>query len=73
MKCPYRKNKTKAWAGGVGSDGPGVVEEFAECYGTECPYYKPEVVVGRLTTPAACGRVLFEELNAKKETRTYGI
>lgn len=38
MKCPYRKI-TKHQQMGISSTDTLDVEEFAECYGNECPFY----------------------------------
>lgn len=41
MKCPYRKETTN-------SNGR-AVEDFGECYGSECPFYE-KTVKGGVTT-----------------------
>lgn len=45
-------------------------QAFAECYGEECPYYRPEYKTRNLTYPAYCSKSLVEELTAKKEKST---
>lgn len=35
MKCPYRIEKSIANNGSY-------IEDYAECYGDECPFYEPE-------------------------------
>ena len=38
MKCPYRKI-TMHQRAGISSNETNDVEEFAECYGKECPHF----------------------------------
>ena len=67
MKCPYRIITTK-------KPGPAFSEiteqAFAECYGEECPHYRPEHKIGSLTALEYCSKSLVEELTAKKEKST---
>ena len=70
MKCPYRiVEKVDAGAYAMGATQPLKVQEFAECYGTECPYYNPEQKIGRLSTVESCARALIERINASKENK----
>ena len=39
MKCPFRKNKQYQPQEQFGLDGYVIEEEYAECYGRECPFY----------------------------------
>ena len=56
MKCPYRiitkKRPDRAFS-------EVTEQEFAECYGSECPYYRPETPIGKsgwLKVPEGCRR-----------------
>lgn len=51
MKCPYRIDKSVASNGGY-------IEDYAECYGNECPFYVPESKWSRFTVSEACGRTI---------------
>ena len=66
MKCPYRKSETIKRYRVNGNTGPAVEEEFADCYGTECPFYKPEAEASGLTVPETCWRALVEMFNTPK-------
>ena len=53
MKCPYRKTIMPLYQFGL----EGTEEGFAECYGTECPFYEPEKqLLGNLVTSEYCLR-----------------
>ena len=70
MKCPYRTTKkTTPAQEDSGTRSLVVAHEFAECYGSECPFYSAEHQIGNLTAPDACKRVLIEEKNARKERK----
>lgn len=69
MKCPYRIIETVNWAGGIGPKGPGSGQEFAECYGGECPYYVPESKIGTMTLQEHCRKVTIEENQNRKEQK----
>lgn len=63
MKCPYRIIQTVNASGVL----PTISQDFAECYGEECPHYRPERKIGNLTALAYCSKSLVDEINAKKE------
>lgn len=70
MKCPYRTiKKTTPAPEDSGTRSLVVAHDFAECYGSECPFYSPASSVGNLTAPEACKRVQIEEKNARKERK----
>lgn len=72
MKCPYRIITTERVESKDGLASPVTVQEFAECYGTECPYYMPERVVSsrsQLTAPEQCGRVINDCMIGQREKR----
>lgn len=76
MKCPYRIITTERVESVDGLAFPVTVQEFAECYGSECPFYIPEHEISRrsqLRVPEQCDRAVIEDINArKKETYTGG-
>ena len=44
---------------------PVTVEEFGECYGTECPFYHAEAPLGDfIVIPEHCRRTHLEEMSA---------
>ena len=54
MKCPYRKIIMPTEQFGL----KGTEEQFAVCYGTECPFYVPEQTFsGGLYTTETCARI----------------
>lgn len=54
MKCPYRIiTKTIPMCEELE---PGEVQEFADCYGAECPFYIPENKRRAKPRPEKCGR-----------------
>lgn len=70
MKCPYRTIKRKTAEPTITDPNEHVIShQFAECYGTDCPFYQPEVKRGALSVPEGCKRAEIEELNAKKERK----
>lgn len=66
MKCPYRKKEAISWARKYDNYAPVKTEEFADCCGTECPFYKPEAKANGLTVPETCWRALVEMFNTPK-------
>lgn len=67
MKCPYRIITTKK----PGQAFSEITEQaFAECYGEECPHYRPECKIGNLTRLECCSKSLVEERNSIKEKQT---
>lgn len=68
MKCPYRINKKVTWAGG-GTE-PSETQEFADCYGDECPFHAPEYRHGSLVRREHCMRVHLEAGGTKMEANT---
>lgn len=69
MKCPYRtiKRETVDLTSGLGE--PVTTTDFADCYGTECPFYKPPNYYGSLSTEEGCRQVEIQEKNANKEKK----
>ena len=67
MKCPFRITNKIKWESGAASGEPEMVQEFAECYGAECPYYRPESHFGSVKIPEHCGRVINEKTKSGKE------
>lgn len=65
MKCPYRII-TKQTPKRKGAE-PETVQEFADCYGGECPFHAPEYKYGQLTRPEHCMRVHLENGGVRKE------
>lgn len=55
MKCPYRII-TKITPLSENAE-PGETQEFADCYGAECPFYIPENTRKSTPRPEKCGRV----------------
>lgn len=65
MKCPYRIITN-------GHEYPKTEQEFAECYGAECPLYIPERKISsksQVILPERCARPEIDNLNANKEKR----
>lgn len=70
MKCPYRTIKrTTPAPEDSGTRNLVVAHDFAECYGSECPFYTEEYRDGDLTVPEICERATAEKRNARKERK----
>lgn len=60
MKCPFRKitiKDDKRNINGI-TIGSTTREEFAECYGYDCPHYRPRLEIGDVIAPEHCYRAV---------------
>lgn len=72
MKCPYRIISVDRIEPGDGIASPVTYQEFADCYGAECPWYMPEREVSRrsqLRVSEQCGRVINDCMIGQREKR----
>lgn len=61
MKCPYRKI-IKHEKMGMSSTDTIDIEEFADCYKDDCPFYSPEKRYKKdIVFSEACGRTISNE------------
>lgn len=58
MKCPYRKNTEHIRETNCRFV---IHEQFAECYGEDCPLYEAELKLGTAIRPAFCKRAETEK------------
>lgn len=71
MKCPYRTiyRRTADTSNVLGGDMTADVmtEEFAECYGGECPFYQaPAKINEHIHIVEGCKRVTIDERKSEK-------
>lgn len=74
MKCPYRKITTQTVKYKDYIPEPVTVEEFGECYGTECPFYYEETAIGDMgiVIPAHCRKPFAESLITRQINEREG-